>query len=127
MSVDYLRIRKSDGSLARSRPAAVIDVTPSIVRATPTYGDVRELRLTLAGLEVGDTIEYRIVTRITASAAPGEFWYEYTYNDTAICLLKNLSPTSPRIARSASKRYPARRPKFASTATVAYIPGRTKT
>jgi hypothetical protein len=40
ISVDYLRIRKPDGSLARSRPAAVMDVAPSIVRRpppTPTF------------------------------------------------------------------------------------------
>src|ERR1700683_336341 len=35
ISVDYLRIRKPDGSLARSRPAAVIDVAPSMVREAP--------------------------------------------------------------------------------------------
>jgi tetratricopeptide (TPR) repeat protein len=96
ISVDYLRIRKSDGSLARSRPAAVIDVAPSIVRETTAYGDVREMRLPLAGLEPGDTIEYRIVTRITASAAPGEFWYDYTYNDTAICLAEKFIANLPK-------------------------------
>jgi tetratricopeptide (TPR) repeat protein len=96
ISVDYLRIRKSDGSLARSRPAAVIDVAPSIVRETTAYGDVREMRLTLAGLQPGDTIEYRIVTRITASAAPGEFWYDYTYNDTAICLAEKFVANLPK-------------------------------
>ena len=96
ISVDYLRIRKSDGSLARSRPAAVIDVAPSIVREAPAYGDVREMRVTLAGLEAGDIIEYRIVTRIMASAAPGEFWYEYTYNDTAICLAEKFTANLPK-------------------------------
>jgi tetratricopeptide (TPR) repeat protein len=96
ISVDYLRIRKPDGSLARSRPAAVMDVTPSIVREATAYSDVREMRLTLAGLDPGDTIEYRIVTRITASAAPGEFWYEYTYNDTAICLDEKFAANLPK-------------------------------
>lgn len=54
------------------------------------------MRLTLAGLDLGDTIEYRIVTRITASAAPGEFWYEYTYNDTAICLDEKFAANLPK-------------------------------
>jgi hypothetical protein len=96
ISVDYLRIRKPDGSVARSRPAAVMDVAPSIVRETTAYADVREMHVTLVGLEPGDTIEYRIVTRITASAAPGEFWYEYTYNDTAICLSEKFTANLPK-------------------------------
>jgi tetratricopeptide (TPR) repeat protein len=96
ISVDYLRIRKPDGGIARSRPAAVMDIAPSMVRETSAYADVRETRLTLAGVEPGDTIEYRIVTRITASAAPGEFWYEYTYNDTAICLDEKFVANLPK-------------------------------
>ena len=96
ISLDYLRIRKPDGTIAKSRPAAVMDVSPSMVRDAKAYANVREMRLTLTGLEPGDTIEYRIVTRITASAAPGEFWYEYTYNDTAICLAENFTANLPK-------------------------------
>jgi transglutaminase-like putative cysteine protease/Tfp pilus assembly protein PilF len=78
MTVDYVRVRKSDGQVVETPAATAQDFAPEILRQAPMYSDFRERHISVVELQPGVTLEYHTVTRIKALAT-GEFWYEYSF------------------------------------------------
>ena len=81
--IDYVRVRKQDGSIISTPPENVQDMAADITRAAPFYSDVREKHVAVKGLGVGDMLEFQWHWHTTKPLAPGQFWFAYTTRATA--------------------------------------------
>src|SRR5208283_1742336 len=61
---DYVRVRKPDGTVVK----------------TPDY-DIHEKHVAVKGLGVGDVLEYLVRYRVSKAEVPGQFWFEYYFNN----------------------------------------------
>jgi Domain of Unknown Function with PDB structure (DUF3857) len=75
----HVSVRKPDGSEVKAQASAVQDLTAPISRQAPVYTDLRQKHVTVPGLRPGDTLEYRVVWRITTPLAPNHFWLEHDF------------------------------------------------
>lgn len=101
MSLGYLRVRKPDGSVVNA-PAgsATIESAPdapakSGKNSAPAYSLAKQLHVALPALAPGDTLEYEIVTRIVAPAAPGQFWFQHDFLSGATARDERLEVSVP--------------------------------
>jgi tetratricopeptide (TPR) repeat protein/transglutaminase-like putative cysteine protease len=78
LTVDYVRVRKSNGQVVETPAATAQDFAPEILRQAPMYSDYRERHISVVELQPGVTLEYHTVTRIKPLASR-EFWYEYSF------------------------------------------------
>ncbi len=79
LDVEQVSVRKPDGSVVKASESAVQDLTAPISREAPVYTDLRQKHVTVPGLRPGDTLEYRVVWRITTPLAPNHFWLEHDF------------------------------------------------
>jgi Flp pilus assembly protein TadD/transglutaminase-like putative cysteine protease len=95
MDVDFVRVKKKDGSVVTATADAIKDMTASVARDAPEYTDYKEKHVTVPSLHPGDTIEYEIVTRTVTALAPGNFWFDYAFVKYAITLDERLDVNLP--------------------------------
>lgn len=111
LTVDYVRIRRSDGQVVETPASSVQDFAPEVLRAAPMYSDYRERHVSVVELQPGVTLEYHVVIRIKP-LAPGEFWYEYSFPAnwalTDATLQINLPKTREIKLKSAERKYDTR-------------------
>ncbi len=79
LDIEHVSVRKPDGSEVKAQASAVQDLTAPISRQAPVYTDLRQKHVTVPGLRPGDTLEYRVVWRITTPLAPNHFWLEHDF------------------------------------------------
>ena len=79
LDVEYVRVRKADGSVVVTPESTAQDFAPDILREAPMYSDYRQRHISVTSLAPGDTLEYRTVTRTVTPLAAGHFWYEHTF------------------------------------------------
>lgn len=96
MEMNYVRVRRADGSVVSAAPDAVQDLPGAVVREAPVYSDYREKHITVPGLRPGETLEYSIVTRLRTALVPGHFWLEYEFEKQVIVLNEELEVSVPR-------------------------------
>src|ERR1700741_5115364 len=82
--IEYVRVRKSDGSVVATPPESAQDMPAEITRAAPFYSDRHEKHLAVKGLGVGDVLEFQVRDKTTKPLAPGQFWTEYTFTNDEI-------------------------------------------
>ncbi|HEX9692945.1 MAG TPA: DUF3857 and transglutaminase domain-containing protein [Gemmatimonadales bacterium] len=82
LEIDYVRVLKPDGRTLQVSAADMRSRSAPIAIEAPIYSDMRELHVTVPGVEVGDVVTYRTVTSSTRPSAPGQVWMEYTFNTT---------------------------------------------
>ena len=79
----YLRIAKPDGSATQSNADAIakmIDDQPiPAAKDAPGFKKIREARVTVPPIAIGDTLSYEVDTKIVKPAAPGEFWFSHDF------------------------------------------------
>jgi tetratricopeptide (TPR) repeat protein/transglutaminase-like putative cysteine protease len=95
LNVQYVRVRKPDGSVVTADPSAIKEMTPDVERDAPVYTDYKEKHITVPSLQPGDTLEYDIDTRFTTPLAAGEFWYSQNFLKEAIVLDESLEVNLP--------------------------------
>ena len=61
LEMDYVRVRKADGTVVNAAAADIQDLTAPITREAPVYTDLREKHITVPGLRPGDLLEYHMV------------------------------------------------------------------
>jgi tetratricopeptide (TPR) repeat protein len=96
MDIDYVRVRKADGSVVNTPAEGAQDIDSEITRQAPLYSDLREKHLAVKGLGAGDLLEYEVRGRTTKPLAPGQFWYDYSFSDDSIILQETLQVSTPR-------------------------------
>ena len=86
LDIDYVRVRKPDGTVIITPADNVQDMPSDITRQAPFYSDLKEKQIPIRNLRVGDTLEWQAKIIRTKAEAPGEFWGQESFTG---------SPTSP--------------------------------
>lgn len=96
LSVDFMRVRKPDGSIIVTPAENVQDMPSAVAREAPMYTDSREKQIAVKGLDVGDVVEYRFRWKIKKPLAPGQFWFSYDFPRGIIRLEEVVQISIPR-------------------------------
>lgn len=107
LTIDYVRVRTSDGQVIETPAASAQDFAPQTLRSAPMYSDYRQRHISVVDLRPGVTLEYHVVTKVKP-LAPGEFWYEHNFPDYAAVLDGTLEINVPD-AREVKLKSPDRK------------------
>ncbi len=107
VDVDYVRVRKPDGSVVKTPDYNVQEMPADITRSAPMYSDVREKHVAVKGLGVGDVLEYKIRFRTLKPEIPGQFWYEHSFDKNQIVRDERLELSVPK-----DKHFTVKSPDF---------------
>lgn len=94
IDIRSVRVIKPDGSIVITGSDNVQDLSAPVAREAPMYTDARQKHVTVAGLAVGDTLEYDIVVTSKPLLA-GEFWYTEAVDCNAVCLDRQVELNVP--------------------------------
>ncbi|MFZ0278175.1 MAG: DUF3857 domain-containing protein [Candidatus Sulfotelmatobacter sp.] len=95
VEVDYVRVRKADGSTLITPPDNVQDLDAEITRSAPFYSDLREKHVAVKGLAKGDILEYEAHWHSVKPLVPGQFWFQYSFHHEGIVLDERLEIRVP--------------------------------
>ncbi len=95
VDVDYVRVRKPDGTTVVTPPENIQDLDSEITRSAPFYSDLREKHVAVKGLGKGDSLEYQAHWYSTKPIIPGQFWFQYTFQHDGIVLNERLEIKVP--------------------------------
>jgi tetratricopeptide (TPR) repeat protein/transglutaminase-like putative cysteine protease len=79
IEIDFVRVRKADGTVVSAPLDAVQDLTSPVERDAPVYTDFRQKHVTVASLRPGETLEFKFTAATHTALAPGNFWTEYDF------------------------------------------------
>lgn len=96
VEIQYVRVRKKDGTVVETPADSVQDVTSDVTRAAPMYSDYHEKHVAVKGLGVGDVLEYQVTTRLKSPLIPGQFWLAYDFQKAAIVLDEEVEVDLPK-------------------------------
>src|SRR5229473_4638673 len=109
LEVEYVRVRKPDGKVVVTPDSTAQDFAPDVLKEAPMYSDYRQRHISVAGLQPGDTLEYRTVTRVLTPLAAGNFWYEHSFPKGIAVNEDRLEIDIPK-AREVKLKTPTRKP-----------------
>ena len=95
LGVDYVRVRKPDGSVVVTPADSMQDLDGEITRDAPFYSDLREKHVAVKGLAPGDTLEFSVRWQNTKPLIPDEFWFEYDFDHNSTVLHELLQLRMP--------------------------------
>jgi tetratricopeptide (TPR) repeat protein len=95
IEIDYVRVRKVDGSTIVTPPDNIQDLDSEITRSAPFYSDLREKHVAVKGLGKGDSLEYAAHWHTTKPLIPGQFWFEYNFHHEGIVLSERVEIKVP--------------------------------
>jgi tetratricopeptide (TPR) repeat protein len=95
VEIDYVRVRKLDGSSITTPPDNVQDLDAEITRSAPFYSDLREKHVAVKGLGKGDVLEYAAHWRTTKPLIPGQFWFQYRFQHEGVVLEERVEVKVP--------------------------------
>jgi tetratricopeptide (TPR) repeat protein len=95
VEIDYVRVRKPDGTILITPPDNVQDLDAEITRSAPFYSDLREKHVAVKSLGKGDVLEYQAHWRSTKSLIPGQFWYQYNFQHESVVFAERLEIKVP--------------------------------
>ena len=84
LAIDYVRVRKPDGSVVVTPPENIQDLSAEVARQAPMYSDNREKQVAVKALEVGDTLEFHVQDHAFKADVPGQFWFGFSFRTTEI-------------------------------------------
>lgn len=98
VEIRSVRVIKPDGSIVvtNNGPETVQDLSAPVAREAPMYTDARQKHVTVAGLGVGDIVEYEVITTTTKPLIANEFWQTWNFVSDAICLDEQVDLDVPR-------------------------------
>ena len=95
VDVDYVRVRKSDGTMVKTPDYNIQEMPAEVTRSAPLYSDIHEKHVAVKGLGVGDELEYLVRFRVVKPQVPGHFWYEHSFSKEAIIQEEQLEISAP--------------------------------
>jgi len=96
IDIDYVRIRKPDGTVITTPAENVQDMPAEITRQAPFYSDLQEKHVAVKGLSVGDVLETQAHWHTTKPLAPGQFWFAFNFSHDFILLDQEVQVSVPR-------------------------------
>src|SRR5262249_11354823 len=79
LDMDFVRVRKADGTVVNAATTDIQDLTAPVAREAPIYTDLRQKHITVPGLRPGDVLEYHFVWTIQTPLAQNHFWVEHDF------------------------------------------------
>src|SRR6185312_3496164 len=79
LDMDYVRVRKADGTVVNAAVSDIQDLTAPVAREAPVYTDLRQKHVTVPGLRPGDVLEYHMIWNIQTPLAQNQFWLEHYF------------------------------------------------
>ena len=70
--MDYVCVRKADGTIVNATVSDIQDLTAPVAREAPVYTDLRQKHVTVPGLRRGDVLEYHMVWNISTPLAQNQ-------------------------------------------------------
>jgi Tfp pilus assembly protein PilF len=95
VEIDYVRVRKPDGTTLITPPDNFQDLDSEITRSAPFYSDLREKHAAVKGLAKGDTLEYQAHWRDLKPLIPGQFWLQYNFQHSSAVLDERIEIKVP--------------------------------
>jgi tetratricopeptide (TPR) repeat protein/transglutaminase-like putative cysteine protease len=95
VEIDYVRVRKADGTTLVTPPDNVQDLDAEITRSAPFYSDLREKHVAVKGLGKGDVLEFEVHWHATKPLVPGQFWFQYNFQREGIVLDERIEISVP--------------------------------
>lgn len=95
VEIDYVRVRKPDGTLVKTPDYNIQDMPGEVTRTAPLYSDIHEKHIAVKGLGVGDVLEYSVRRHILKAQVAGQFWSEYSFTKSAIAKDERLEISFP--------------------------------
>jgi tetratricopeptide (TPR) repeat protein/transglutaminase-like putative cysteine protease len=95
VDVDYVRVRKPDGTIVKTPDYNIQDMPGEVTRSAPLYSDIHEKHIAVKGLAVGDVLEYLVRYRVVKPEVPGHFWFEDSFVKDAIVKAERLEISVP--------------------------------
>ncbi|MGH9927864.1 MAG: DUF3857 domain-containing protein [Pyrinomonadaceae bacterium] len=97
LDVDFLRVRKADGTIISATAGDIQDLSAPIAREAPVYTDLRQKHVTVRGLRPGDVLEYHVVWQAHTPLAQNNFWLaeDFSNPDSLIFLDDQLEVNLP--------------------------------
>ena len=98
LDIDFIRVRKADGSTINADTTDIQDLSAPIARDAPVYTDLRQKHVTVRSLRPGDLLEYHVIWRIHTPLAQNHFWLEQDFSnpESLIMLDVQLEVNIPR-------------------------------
>jgi len=96
LDIDYVRVRKPDGTVIPTSSDLIDDMPADITRAAPEYSDIREKHLAVKSLAVGDVLEYAYTEHVQKPLIPGQFWISYDFTRNEVVKSEILQLDVPR-------------------------------
>jgi tetratricopeptide (TPR) repeat protein len=114
LDVDFLRVRKPDGTVIAAGAGDIQDLSAPIAREAPIYTDLRQKHVTVRGLRPGDVLEYHVVWRIHTPLAQNNFWLaeDFSNPESVIVFDDQLEVNIPRDSLVKLKTAPGFDPKI---------------
>src|ERR1051325_621163 len=111
LDMDYVRVRKADGTVVNAAVSDIQDLTAPVAREAPVYTDLRQKHVTVPGLRPGDVLEYHMIWNIQTPLAQNQFWLEhYFVTKTLIVLDDQLTVNIPAASKVKLKTEPGFEP-----------------
>jgi tetratricopeptide (TPR) repeat protein len=79
VAVDYLRVRKADGSTVETPESNFQEAPSAVTKGAPMYSDLREKQIPVKALASGDVLEYRVRWIRTKPLVQNQFWFEHDF------------------------------------------------
>ena len=89
LDMDFVRVRKADGSVVNAAASDIQDLSAPIAREAPVYTDLRQKHVTVPGLRPGDLLEYRMVWNVHTPLAQNHFWVEHAFVTKGLIVLND--------------------------------------
>ncbi len=96
LDIVRVQVTKPDGRTVISGPEAVQDLSAPVALQAPMYSDARQKHVTVAGLSIGDTVDYDVITTTVKPLTPGQFWQTWRFISDAPCLDEQVELNVPR-------------------------------
>ena len=93
LQIDYVRVRKPDGTVVTAQDSAVQDLT---IPDAPVYTDYHQKHISVPSLRPGDTLEFHYVRTIVNPLIPGQFWTSYSFTERGIVLDEQVEINVPK-------------------------------
>src|SRR5215213_2865154 len=111
LDMDYVRVRKADGTVVNATVSDIQDLTAPVAREAPVYTDLRQKHVTVPGLRPGDMLEYHMVWNISTPLAQNQFWLEHYFVTRRLIVLDDqLTVNIPAASKVKLKTEPGFEP-----------------
>ena len=111
LDMDFVRVRKADGSIVNATTADIQDLSAPLAREAPIYTDLRQKHITVPGLRPGDVLEYHIIWNMHTPLAANHFWMDHDFVTRGpIVLHDDLTVNIPATSKVKLKTEPGYEP-----------------